>query len=190
MWLIGAVVLLTVLLIWSFVARARKSAADRASANDHSIPFSAERAGDKNESSVLSLKAVQLSLASGAPPVPWLLRREDAEAMALLSSYFARAIPTPTSDGRVSVKQTLGHGGPQLELYVPVLSTKSPVAVLTRCWDPGVEDLAARLFFFGAVGGRLASIVKRLGFEREDEPVDKSMTVFRNRRSFARQRAG
>ena len=144
----------------------------------------------QNDTSILTRKEVQQLLGSGAPPTPWLLRSEDTEAMTVLSAYFARAIPAPTDDGRVTVRQSVGHGGPQLELFVPVLSTKSPIAILARCWDPGAEDLAANLFFFGAVNGRLASIVRKLGFERGDDAEYPDMTVFRNYRSFARQRAG
>ena len=144
-----------------------------------------------NDISILSSKAVQRCLASGAPPLPWMLRKEDREAMATLGAYFARAIPTPTSDGRVSVRETAGYGGPQLELYVPVLSSKSPVAVLARSWDHEAEDLEALLFFFGTVNLRLSSIVAKLGFERRDEePQNAHLSVFRNRRHFARQRAG
>lgn len=144
-----------------------------------------------NDISILSGKAVQRCLASGAPPLPWILRKEDREAMATLGAYFARAIPTPTSDGRVSVRETVGYGGPQLELYVPVLSSKSPVAVLARSWDTEAEDLEALLFFFGTVNLRLSTIVSKLGFERRhEEPKNAHLTVFQNRRRFARQRAG
>ena len=140
--------------------------------------------------SVLSTKSVQQSLSAGAPPTPWLLGKNDKEVMLALSAYFARAIPVPTSDGRVSIRETAGHGGPQLELFVPVLSSKSPVAVLARSWDPDAEDLEALLFFFGAVNERLSAIVAKLGFERHDGYDSRELIVFRNRRRFARQRAG
>ncbi len=185
MWIIGAVALLIVLSTYALMARIRR-------ANDRqSIEEAADVIGEfRGDSSILTQKEVQQKLVNGAPPTPWLLRREDAEAMTALSAYFARAIPTPTSDGRVSIKQSAGHGGPQLELFVPVLSSKSPVAILARCWDSDVEDLAANLFFFGAVNGRVASIVKKLGFEPANDAGYKDVTVFRNRRRYERQRAG
>ena len=186
MLLLGGFTLLGGLSILWVIARVRKSR--------HVIAIGApdEVASDSiNDISILSGKAVQRCLASGAPPLPWMLRKEDREAMATLGAYFARAIPTPTTDGRVSVRETVGYGGPQLELYVPVLSSKSPVAVLARSWDSDAEDLEALLFFFGAVNLRVSTIVAKLGFERRDEePQNTHLTVFRNRRRFARQRAG
>jgi hypothetical protein len=186
MWIIGAVALLLVLSTHAIRARIRR-ARERDLIEEEPIEIIEEFRGD---SSILTQKEVQQKLASGAPPTPWLLRHEDAEAMTTLSAYFARAIPTPTRDGRVTISQSPGHGGPQLELFVPVLSSKSPVAILARCWDSEAEDLAANLFFFGAVTGRIASIVKKLGFEPAEDAGYKDVTVFRNRRRFERQRAG
>ena len=80
----------------------------------------------------------------------------------------------------------VGNGGPQLQLYVPVLSTKSPVAVLARSWDPDAEDLEALLFFFGVVNPRVLGIVSKFGFERR-EPESRDVAVFRSRRRFARR---
>lgn len=143
-----------------------------------------------NDISILSSKAVQRCLSAGAPPIPWMLRKDDREAMSVLAAYFARAIPAPTPEGRVYTRETAGYGGPQLELFVPVLSCKSPVAVLARSWDTEAEDLEALLFFFGVVNPRLSGIVGKLGFERRDEEPNPHLTIFRNRRRFARQRAG
>jgi len=184
MLLVSASVVLAGLVVVRLFRRNRKS---RVRVN---VGSSADTAPDLVlDTSILTSKSVQRSLASGAPPIPWVLRNDDREAMAQLAAYFSRAIPTPTSDGRVSVRECPGHGGPELQLYVPVLSTKSPVAVLARSWDPDAEDLEALLFFFGAVNPRVSGIVSKLGFERR-EPESPDRTVFRNRRRFARQRAG
>ena len=142
----------------------------------------------KDESSILSRVEIQRSLANGAPPVPWPLRKQDREAVELLATYFAKAIPVPTDDGRVRVRETAGHGGPQLELYVPVLSSKTPVAVLVRNWH--METLESDLFFFGATDGRLAAVISKLGFVRRNEPENSQVTVFRNSREVPHQRAG
>lgn len=140
------------------------------------------------ERSVLSKIEVQRCLANGAPPVPWTFRDEDHEVMKKLATFFSRAIPVPTTEGRVVTRESFGYGGPQLELYVPVLSEKSPVAVLIRNWHSG-DDLEADLFFYGAPDGRLATILGRLGFiERND--VDASAgPVFRQRSNVSRRRA-
>lgn len=190
MWLLAGVFLLSGLLIWRWAdnkSRYRGSVAAAQVVRYYADQTPAEYAGD---ASILTSRNVQRSLAGGAPPIPWQLRREDSEAMDALAAYFARAIPTPTPDGRTSVREIAGHGGPQLELYVPVLSTKSPVAVLARNWDNESESLEANLFFFGAVNGRVKGIVSKLGFEPKDESANPGMTVFRNRRKFERQRAG
>ena len=148
-----------------------------------------EPAPEINDStSILSRTEVQRSLAGGAPATPWLLRKEDRQAMDMLATYFARAIPVPTPDGRVTVRESLGHGGPQLELYVPVLSSKNPVAVLARNWHSG-QDLEADLFFFGAPDGRLASIVKKLGFLRRDDVPNTDVSVFRAQQRLPQKRA-
>ena len=187
----GAVFLLVLLLVVAVVARAsdphrHARAAARKLRDLPDIP----NKENVEESSILTGKAVQRMLVSGAPPVPWQLRREDRQAMERVARYFARAIPTPTTDGRVTVRDTTGFGGPQLALYVPVLSARSPVAVLARSWDAETEDLEANLFFFGAVNARLGGIVEKLGFERHEGYDGPDKTVFRNRRRFARQRAG
>jgi hypothetical protein len=140
-----------------------------------------------NGTSVLQWKSVQRSIENGAPPTPWIVRGEDREAMAVLERFFARAIPNPTSDGRPFVEETLGHGGPQLELRVPILSTKTPVAVLARTWDPVDRCLESNLYFFGAVDGRLAKIVSATGFESKGSSSD--FTLYRNRQGFARRRS-
>ena len=138
--------------------------------------------------SMLSRVEVQRSLANGAPPTPWPLRRQDREAIDALATYFARAIPVPGEDGRVRTEESFGYGGPQLELYVPVLSEKTPVAVLVRNWHSS-GDLEADLFFFGAPDGRLAAIVKKLGFKKRDEPETAHVTIYRIAREFPRKRA-
>ena len=84
---------------------------DRAKAKVDQSP-----AEPKLERSVLSKIEVQRCLSNGAPPVPWKLRQEDSKAMEQLASYFAKAIPVPTAEGRVVVKESMGYGGPQLEL--------------------------------------------------------------------------
>jgi hypothetical protein len=140
----------------------------------------------KLETSILSRLEVQRALTNGAPPTPWELRKEDREAIDLLARYFAQAIPVPTSEGRVRIVESVGHAGPQLAIYVPVLSDKTPVAVITRNWHSGGE-LETDLFFFGAPDGRLASMVSRLGFipRRSNE---KGVTIFQHSR-IARKRA-
>ena len=184
-----ALLVLASLLCFAIVARVtdphRHAARNKKPSDSEELPKESI-----DESSILPAKSVQRMLVSGAPPVPWHLRREDRHAMEQFAEYFARSIPTPTSDGRVTVRDTLGYGGPQLALYVPVLSGKSPVAVLARSWDVETEDLEANLFFFGAVNPRLAAIAERLGFERHEGFDGPDRTVFRNRRRFARQRAG
>jgi hypothetical protein len=189
--LTGALILAVCLLVIALLERASNPKRHaEAQAKRFRIFGDAPTHESVDESSVLGTKAVQRMLVSGAPPVPWKLRRGDRQVMDLLAGYFARAIPTPTSDGRVSVRETVGYGGPQLALYVPVLSSRSPVAVLARSWDPETEDLEANLFFFGAVNKRLAGIVEKLGYERHTGFEGPDKTVFRNRRRFARQQAG
>jgi len=140
-----------------------------------------------DENAVLSEVEIQRSLANGAPPVPWPLRKQDHEAVELLATYFSRAIPVPTPDGRVRVVETLGHCGPQLELYVPVLSSRTPIAILVRNWHS--TDLESDLFFLGATDGRLAAVVKKLGFVRRDEPENAKVTVFHRGHEVSQKRA-
>lgn len=116
----------------------------------------------KLEKSVLSRLEVQRSLGSGAPLTPWTLTRQDHDVVDLLSRFFAQAIPVPTPEGKVRIVESMGYGGPQLAVYVPVLSEKNPVAVLARNWHG--DHLVSDLFFFGAPDGRLAQIVGKLGF--------------------------
>ena len=156
---------------------------DRAQSRGNELP-----AEPKLERSVLSKIEVQRCLANGAPPVPWNLRSEDHEAMDKLAKYFSKAIPVPTAEGRVSVKESFGYGGPQLELFVPVLSEKSPAAILIRNWHSG-EDLEADLFFYGATDGRLATILNKLGFIKRSDVDATAGSVFRQRHPPARQRA-
>lgn len=140
------------------------------------------------ERSILSRVEVQRAISNGAPATPWELRKQDREAMDRLATYFAKAIPVPTPDGRVKTQETMGYGGPQLELFVPVLSEKTPVAVLVRNWHTS-GDLEADLFFFGAPDGRLAQIVKKLGFVQRHEPQPPQVMVYRNSLDVPRKRA-
>jgi hypothetical protein len=126
----------------------------------------------------LSRLEVQRALSNGAPPTPWDLRAEDREAIDLLARYFAQAIPVPTTDGRVRVVESVGHAGPQLAIYVPVLSDNTPVAVITRNWYSGTE-LETDLFYFGALDGRLAAMVSKLGFNQR-RAQEKGVTVFQH----------
>ena len=136
--------------------------------------------------SILTRHAVDSSIAAGAPPIPWMLRREDREAIAAIESYFARAIPNPES--RPFIEESLGFGGPQLELKVPIISSKRPVAVIFRSWDPTGNVLESNLYFAGRVNGRLTAIASKAGFERIVFS-DRHATVFRNPREAARQRS-
>jgi hypothetical protein len=177
MWIASAVGLpaiaaLLVLLLVSL--RTRKSSGPEQA--DKTVPRDIDPA-----SSILKRKIVLASLAHGAPPAPWMLQWQDREAMESLAKFFARAIPNPEPDGKVSVRETPGHGGPQLELYVPVLSTQSPIAVLARNWDPDTSRLESQLFFFGNLNARLAEVVSRAGFEPM-KSGEKCLTAFRNRR--------
>jgi hypothetical protein len=105
-----------------------------------------------------------------------------------LAKYFSKAIPVPTTEGRVLIKESFGYGGPQLELFVPVLSEKSPAAILIRNWHAG-EDLEADLFFYGATDGRLATILNKLGFIKRSDVDVAAGSVFRQRNPATRKRA-
>ena len=135
---------------------------------------------EKLEQPILSRLDVQRALSAGAPPTPWQLRKEDRESLDLLARFFAQAIPVPTPEGRVRIVESMGYAGPQLAVYVPVLSDRSPVAVLTRNWNSG-EDLQTDLFFFGSLDGRLARMLERLGFVPR-EGREKGVTIFQQRR--------
>jgi len=105
--------------------------------------------------------------------------------MARLKTMFARAIPNP--EGKPFIDETLGHGGPQLELHVPILRTHKPVAVLARSWDPVDSLLESTIFFFGTVDERLEKLLLKYGFEYSSSTAD--FTAFRNHQDFTRRRA-
>lgn len=117
-----------------------------------------------------------------------MLRREDRHAMAEIESYFARAVPNPTPEGRPFIEDSVGFGGPQLELKVPIISSKRPVAVIFRSWDETANVLESNLYFAGRVNRRLAAIASKAGFERTVFS-DRHTTVFRNRGGAERQRS-
>ena len=175
---IGAAALLALVCALVFVTRSQSS--------DPSLSLTDSSAAEaaRTAASVLPRNTVLTSLASGAPPTPWMLTREDRNA----AGIFARSIPVPTSEGRTFTKETIGHAGPQLEVYVPIVSTRRPVAVLARSWDSSSGCLESNIFFNGAVDGRLAEIVAKMGFERTDMFRDRGFTVFRNRRGSFRRR--
>jgi len=175
----GLAIVLVALLTVLLFTRRRKA---RTEAQARAVPTEVDHV-----SSILQRKKVLSSLTNGAPPAPWTLQWQDREAMERLARFFARAIPNPDPDGRVSVRETPGHGGPQLELYVPVLSTQSPIAVLARNWDAESARLESQLFFFGNINARLAEVVARAGFEPLGTAGEKDLTVFRNRRGVAQQ---
>ncbi len=190
MWILGG---LGVLLVVALVVPVLRDRAARGYVVDRYTPSAPDDPDDHPSdatkgTSVLHRKTVLKSLVNGAPPAPWGLRREDAEAMAELQKYFARAIPNPTPDGRPFIAETLGYGGPQLELFVPILGMREPVAVVARSWNPVSEALESNLFFGGGVTGRLARIVSSSGFERDARSSDAGFTVYRNRQEMARQR--
>src|SRR5688572_13096564 len=97
--------------------------------------------------SILTRNAVDRSIAGGAPPTPWMLRREDRDAIAEIESYFARAIPNP--DDRPFIEESLGFGGPQLELKVPIIRSQRAVAVFSRACGRTATVLASDLNFAG-----------------------------------------
>jgi len=139
--------------------------------------------------SILPKTVVDKALDNGAPSTPWALSKEDREVMRRIESYFARAIPVPDDEGRACIKETMGHGGPQLELYVPVLSNLNPVAICAVSWSSQNNALESTLFFFGNVPRRLADVVVKSGFDRGEAAGKESLAVFRKRRSFAALRS-
>lgn len=141
-----------------------------------------------NSRSILSRATVERSIASGAPPTPWMLRREDRAALEDIAAFFARAIPNPTPEGRPYIEDSVGYGGPQLELKVPIISSRRSVAVVFRSWDPARGSLQSNLYLAGTVNDRLAAVVKGAGFEKTVFN-DGVSTVFRNRHGGARQRS-
>jgi hypothetical protein len=188
MWLYGVAILVMLpagFIVWwrlpSPAGAAREAARLRAKHHRPSIVI-------PDGNSILSKTAVQRALDEGAPRTPWLLGNYDRDVMHRIESYFVRAIPVPDDEGRPSVKETMGHGGPQLELYVPVLSTRSPVAILAVGWNSENDALESNVFFFGNVPRRLADAVVKAGFDR-GEPDTESLAVFRKRRSFAALRS-
>jgi hypothetical protein len=180
---IGAAALLALVCALVFVTRSQSSDAHL------SLTDSTAEEAARSAASVLPRNTVLTSLASGAPPTPWMLTREDRNAAGMIENFFARSIPVPTSEGRTFTKETIGHAGPQLEVYVPIVSTRRPVAVLARSWDSSSGCLESNIFFNGAVDGRLAEIVAKMGFERTDLFSDRGFTVFRNRRGSFRRRS-
>ena len=187
---IAAVIVPIALTFLVFVYRGR-----RAKERDSQAPFFAPRAmaeeppADPGGTSVIHWKTVQKSIGSGAPGTPWKLRREDREAMGYLESYFARAIPNPGEGNQAYIEETLGHGGPQLELHVPILRTRGPIAVLARSWSATSESMESKLFFAGAVDRSLATVVAKIGFESIPGSSDTEFAVFRNGRGHAHQRS-
>jgi hypothetical protein len=172
MWLPAAMTALAIVFL-GFLANSLSKSAE---AKDECPP--------ENDSSVLRYETVQRSIEAGAPPTPWVLRREDHEAMARLKAMFARAIPNP--EGRPFIDETLGHGGPQLELRVPILRTHKPIAVLARSWDPVDSLLESTIFFFGTVDERLEKLLLKYGFEYSSSTTE--FTAFRNHQDFTRRR--
>ena len=136
--------------------------------------------------SILSMSTVERSIASGAPPTPWMLRREDRAAMEAIRAWFARALPNPAA--RPYIEESLGYGGPQLELKVPIISERRSVAVIFRSWDAGRSVLESNLYFAGTVNDRLAAIVASAGFELRAYS-DRRSTVFRSKRGAERQQS-
>jgi hypothetical protein len=190
MWLVAICLLLAIIYLLALGRSASLHDQRNHAADDNSELGMKRRARDRSDRSVIPNKSVQLSLATGAPPIPWIPSKDDAHTMLMIQRYFARAIPNPTRDGRPFVEETIGHGGPQLELYVPIVSIRKPVAVLVRDWDAASRALVANLYFAGTVEGRLAEIVHSLGFDHRSGSSDGSLTVYRSRRGFFRQRAG
>lgn len=172
MWLPAAMTALAIVFL-GFLANSLSKSAE---AKDECPP--------ENDSSVLRYETVQRSIEAGAPPTPWVLRREDHEVMARLKAMFARAIPNP--EGRPFIDETLGHGGPQLELRVPILRTHKPIAVLARSWDPVDSLLESTIFFFGTVDERLEKLLLKYGFEYSSSTTE--FTAFRNHQDFTRRR--
>ena len=189
MWLVSIILLLAIIYLLALGRSATLYDESSHSAYDRSRMGEKRQARDRTDRSVIPSRTVQLSVATGAPPTPWIPSVEDRKVMTTIQRFFARAIPNPTSEGRPFVDETLGHGGPQLELYVPIVSSRKPVAVLVRDWDAGSRALVANLYFAGTVEGRLAEIVHSLGFEHSGGSSDGSLTVYRSRRGFFRQRA-
>jgi hypothetical protein len=181
MWVIAAI-LLAVLTVLIFLFRGRS--------DDEIEPPAGRRARVRNESGpVIESRVVQSSIASGAPPTPWMLRREDHEAMDHIEWYFVHSVPCPDAEGRPFIQESVGTGGPQLELYVPIITIRHPVVVLAKTWDTSSQALISSLFFAGTVEGRLADIVSKLGFDYAGGSRDGTRTVYRDRKRFSRQRA-
>lgn len=109
--------------------------------------------------------------------------------MERIETYFAHAIPVPDDEGRACIRETMGYGGPQLELYVPVLSTNNPVAILAVSWNSDNNALESNVFFFGNVPPRLADVVMKSGFERGAGRGKEGLAMFRKPRSYAARRS-
>ena len=187
MWIQAPAFLLAAILIVILLSRRWSTSANGGARSRADASELREIHQSNNGTSILEWATIQRCMENGAPPTPWMLRREDREAMATLEKFFARAIPNPEPDGRAHVEETLGHGGPQLELRVPILSTHRPVAVLARGWDHVSQALESNLYFFGATDGRLEKLITSLGFECKGSSTE--FMLFRNRHEFARRRS-
>jgi hypothetical protein len=189
MWIYGVVILVILpaafILSWRLPSRAGAAREAARSRGKQLAPPAVIPEGN----SILSKAAVQKALDEGAPRTPWGLGKDDREVMHRIQSYFARAIPVPDDEGRASIRETMGHGGPQLELYVPVLSSHNPVAILAVNWNSENNALESNVFFFGNVPRRLSDVVVKSGFDRVGGGSREGLDVFRKWRSFAALRS-
>ncbi len=176
---------LATVLLGLLILRPRRKRTDNPDTTRKSQPDSGER---KPSRSILPMSTVERSIASGAPPTPWMLRREDRAAMEAIQAYFARALPNPVPGGRPYIEESLGHGGPQLELKVPIISSRRSVAVIFRSWDTARSVLESNLYFAGTVNDRLAGITTSAGFDLRAFS-DGQSTVYRSRRGAERQQS-
>jgi hypothetical protein len=186
MWILMAAAGLATVLLGLLVLRPnRKHTLNAVPEAPKTRPDSADRISSR---SILSMSTVERSIASGAPPTPWMLRREDRAAMEAIQAYFARALPNPVPGGRPYIEESLGYGGPQIELKVPIISERRSVAVIFRSWDAGRSVLESNLYFAGTVNDRLSGIVSSAGFELRAYS-DRRSTVFRSKRGAERQQS-
>jgi hypothetical protein len=185
MWIYGVAILVLLpagfILAWRLPSRAG-AARESARLKERQLP---PPVTIPEGNSILPKTAIQKAINEGAPRTPWTLSCDDRDVMHAIETYFARAIPVPDDEGRACIKETMGHGGPQLELYVPVLSSHNPVAIFAASWNSQKNALESSVFFFGNVPPRLADVVLRWGFDRGDSDNKDGLTVFRKRRSFA-----
>jgi hypothetical protein len=186
MWILMAAAGLATVLLGLLVLRPnRKHTSNAVPEAPKTRPDSGDRISSR---SILSMSTVERSIASGAPPTPWMLRREDRAAMEAIQAYFARALPNPVPGGRPYIEESLGYGGPQIELKVPIISERRSVAVIFRSWDAGRSVLESNLYFAGTVNDRLSGIVSSAGFELRAYS-DRRSTVFRSKRGAERQQS-